>query len=271
MKKLSLFILIVLMLFAFVACSPDSSDSPDDNLLPGEVVPPSESEMVSASDEDIKKLDIIFNVSPRPIDYSKNQELEVTDNSGNTITINTEVECKDNSETMKCTANGKITVGDITYTADNLVVTKSSSGEYKIEEGSALKGESKMEAKDAVDDALGSVINSLPSQNNSSKSDFKSYKFDEQSVISKEKLLEPSKDGSGKEVGSGKSARRCTITQDGSTSLYVYDWTVNETRFQAKFTVNYDDSGKSSTKVYYCALNGKFFDEASCAKLAEYF
>lgn len=254
------------MLFAFVACSPDSSDSPDDNLLPGEVVPPSESEMVSASDEDMKKFAYV-DASAVVIDCSRKIELEITDNNGDTITINTEVECKDSSETTKYTANGKVTITKYTttkgtYTVDNLVVTKSSSGEYKIEGGSALKGESKMEAKDAYE-----AINGVISECRHGETDFKSYKFDEKEDVSNTKLL----DHENKEVGSGKSARRCTITQDGSTTLDVYDWTVNGTRFQWKVTYNKSFvSDETSTKVYYAALNGKFFDEASCAKLAEY-
>ncbi len=59
-KTFFYYFLIVLMLFAFVSCSPETNSS-SENLLPGEVTPPAESKMVEASDEELSKALSILN------------------------------------------------------------------------------------------------------------------------------------------------------------------------------------------------------------------
>ncbi len=255
------------MLFAFVACSPESSNSEGDSLLPGEVIPPSESEMVSMTEEEMETIKTLICYYSMPQDYSINTELELTDSNGDTIIITEEVEGKDGkeeTEETKYSANGKITDNNVTYTVDDLVVTESSADVYTIENGSILKGEDKLEAKGA----FYAIVSLYPDRRNSEIG----YKLNQRGEVYKENLVDTK---TREVVGSGKETVITEETNGNGMSVHVYDWTVGESRLQAKQTYNYsyseDSSMSGSAEFNYLALNGKFFDKTSCAKLAEYF
>ncbi len=270
MKKVSLFILVVLMLFAFVACNPNSSSSSsaDDALLPGEVTPPAESERKSMSEDEITKVDEylegIYSSNWKDTEVVSEYKIEIDFGESGTLSIESNEDWKDSlkegdiAETV--TANGKITVGSDLYVVDNLELvgkvkstsTHAGGYDYAIEKGSITENGTAMKAGDAYSLLLNSPYKFLEDDK------CKAYSRSEKEQTKMNLIGDD-----GKTIGSGTDVEIRTRTKDENEGVYVYDLTIDGSRIQAKMTF----SGEAEMSIDYAALDGSFFDKASCDKL----
>lgn len=278
MKKLSILFLIVIMVFAFVSCSPDagtSTDSAESNLLPGEVIPPSDGDLVSATDEEIEKLlSLLF---MKDVTYDKDkvtvskEKYEVDFGSDGKLTMEGDKTSSDTTINIK----GQIKVNGITYKADNLVLvtTSSESGKdsTKIKSGSMTKDGKNMTA-DEITAFMKSLIKETFGVGRSdcawTEEEMESYTVN---------IL----DGDSNKIGNGTVTNRATATRSNSKykmeEINIVDYTINEDRLQMEMSGGgeFDFSSSATFKldfdidIDYIALNGKFFDEKSMKKIKE--
>ncbi len=268
MKKLSLFILIVLMLFAFVACNPNSSSSSassGDETLPGEVTPPAESERKSMSEDDINKVAGIIRYESYKSEYTsvcRNTKIEVDFGESGTLSTKSNEDWKDSlkagdiAETV--TANGKIIIGSDSYVVDNLVLSGKAKKstyvalyDFSIEKGSITKNGTAISAEDAF----------FFLESNQDKF-YKDSQCISYSRVIKSETKGNLVDSNGKIVGSETLVGEYTKTKDNEIGIYVYDYTIGNSRIQAKIRET-----ERKPSIDYVALDGVFFDKASCDKL----
>ncbi len=251
------------MLFAFVACNPNSSSSSsaDDALLPGEVTPPAESEKKSMSDADIVKVAGYWNVfysDNSKIEIVRERKIEVDFGESETLSIKENSEEKEGvDDTTTFTVDGKITVGSDSYVVDNLVLVyteKHTSGQtpsfdYAIKEGSITKNGTAMNAKDAY---------TFLGTNFSGDDQCKAYTVEDNKQTNFQFF-----DDNGKTIGIGTEIAKYTTTKDEDMKgVLIYDCTIDGSRIQAKTR----QSGREMS-IDYVALDGVFFDKTSCDKL----
>lgn len=234
------------MLFAFVSCSPEASSGADSNLLPGEVIPPGESERVVASDEDIAKINAVLDLDRKYTSTVNKLVFDFGDNGKINITLDNVSEGE-----LKAVVNGQIKIDGAVYKADNLVLKykiSSSDPEATIESGSMLKDGTEMSASD--------VYAFINEKNLSTKDQFKEAKM---LLTYKMDLL----DSDNNKVGTGIMCTEITVTKDSEYTVIIYDFTANSARVQVKI------SGKADSKptIEYVALNGKFFNEESINRM----
>lgn len=237
------------MVFAFVSCSPDASSAADSNLLPGEVIPPGESERIAASDEDIAKIDAVLDLENKNTSTTNKLVFDFGDNGKINITLENISEGE-----LKAVVNGQIKIDGVVYKADNLVLKikiSSTDPETTIESGSMMKDGTEMSASDAY-----AFIVSLDEENIATKDQFKEAKM---LLIYKMDLLDSDKN----KVGTGTMCIETTVTKDSTYYVYVYDYTADSVRVQLKM------SGKPGSKptIEYVALNGEFFNVESINRL----
>lgn len=256
MKKLTFLFLIVIMLFAFVSCSPEaSSGATDSNLLPGEVTPPSESERVAATDEEITKaqsiLELGYNYKETESYEKLRVELDFADDGKITITGEA------NSTDYKAAVNGQIKTGGVVYKADNLVLKGNlSNTEIKIESGRILKGGTEMTATEAKDFISNCVDGGVSDDPKCTGYDGKGYSSSKRELFGSD----------GTKIGTGTLTRDMIVTKDGYLTISVFDYTVDSGRVQAKMR-----ESNESTTFDYIAFDGKFFDEESVTKFLRHF
>ena len=243
MKKTILyFFLIVLMLFAFVSCNPETNSS-SENLLPGEVTPPAESKMVEASDEDISKALSILNngASSGGKIGTEETKAEFTFDNGDTFSFSTETDDKGSV----ITADGKFTEGSSVYELSDYTLTYKD-GEY-TETGKFLK-----DGKEVTREDTESFLKSLSSRYNIEGASVKyeskiTYKF----TVEEDGVK---KDGS----------TLMFMSIDGDNMTMICDITYGDDRVQNKMSGKYDAGVPT---IDYIALNGKFFNAESREKL----
>lgn len=244
-KTIFYYFLIVLMLFAFVSCNPETNSS-SENLLPGEVTSPAESKMVEASDEDISKAFSILNngasYSGKTVtEETTSTKAEFTFDNGDTFAFSTETDDKGSV----ITADGKFTEGSSVYELSDYTLTYKD-GKY-TETGKFLK-----DGKEVTGEDTESFLKNLSSRYNIEGASVKyeskiTYKFtvEEDSV---------KKDGSTLMV----------MSIDGDNKTMIYDITYGDDRVQNKMSGKY---GAGVPTIDYIALNGKFFNAESREKL----
>ncbi len=253
-KTIFYYFLIVLMLFAFVSCSPETNSS-SDNLLPGEVTPPAESKRVEASDEELSKAYSILSQIDAHSDgrteteYTCSEKYGYTFDNGDTFSFSME---SDNSGNVKITANGKLsklTIDSSAYEISNYTLTYAD-GTY-TESGKFLKDNVEVTKEEAA-----SFFNSLSFR----------YKTIEGASVKYERKMTDKftflKDGVKKDGSS-----LMFMSTDGDSEIEIFDITYGEDRVQNKVSVKNNGSGDVSVTVDYLALNGKFFNAASIKKL----
>ncbi len=260
------------MLFAFVACNPNSSSSSsaDDALLPGEVTPPAESERKSMSEADIKKVveyyGTLFSNKSVMTEVVRERKIEVDFGESGTLSIKSNEDWEDSlkagDSVETVTANGKITIGNDTYVVDNLVLegkvkaNPAHGGEYDyaIEKGSITKNGTAMIPGDAYSFLL-----------------YNSDKFtedDQCKVYTEEdtkKTTMKAVDEKGKTIGTGTEVEKDTDINGEEKSVWVYDFTIDGSKIQIKMSL----TGEDDYSIDYASLDGVFFDKASCDKLME--
>ncbi len=246
MKKLMLLFLICIALISFTSCSPDSSSASDEaTLLKGEVVPPSDDELATMTDEEVKTVLYVLALHTETISGKSEIKTEIDYGDEGKISIEEDTEDKENGDYSRTfTVNGEMTKGSDVYKVDNLVIiVTSSSGIYSYEKvsGSALKNSEEMTAEEAFSSLLANI--------DKEKLSSQSYKYwasgvEERNLLDGDKL-----------VGTGTFACEYTTTkEDGISGRYVYDYTVGDVEFKAKTVAS---SNKAS--VAYISINGKFF------------
>ncbi len=260
------------MLFAFVACNPDSSSSSssqEDEPLPNEVTPPAESERKSMSDaeivEGVKYYELFCSNKSKITEVVRDRETLYDYGENGTLSIKYDEDWKDSlkvgDSVETVTANGKMMIENDSYAVDNLVLVgrikadPSHGGDYDytIEKGSVTKNETKMTKEEVCDFLL----------NNTSKfkdSNLKAY-TDEETKKTTMKVI----DEKGITIGIGTEIEKDTSINDEEKSVWVYDFTVNGSRIQCKIRYSEKEGGS----IDYFALDGVFFDKASCEKLMD--
>ncbi len=252
------------MLFAFVACNPDSSSSSssqEDEPLPNEVTPPAESERKSMSDVDILKVSGYFDIlyENSKTDVVRENKVEVDFGDSGSLSIKEDRNEKDHVYDATFTATGEMILGSDSYVVDNLVlVCKGKYGggvtaQYTIEKGSVTKNAATMSAEEAY-----YFLSSTESFNEDSKC--KAYT----AVENKQTKFEIF-DNDGETIGNGTEIEKVTSINNEEKGVWVYDFTVKGSRIQCK--IRYSE--KEGESIDYFALDGVFFDKASCEKLMD--
>ncbi len=239
------------MLFAFVSCSPEASSGADSNLLPGEVIPPGESERVTASDEDIAKVNAVLDLDQKYTSTINQLVFDFGDNGKINITLDNVSEGE-----LKAVVNGQIKIDGAVYKADNLVLKykiSSSDPETTIESGSMLKDGTEMSASDVY-----AFINNLDEEDLSTKDQFKEAKL---LLTYKMDLV----NSDNKKVGTGTMCLETTVTKDSKYAVAVFDCTADSVRVQVKISAKAD----AEPTIEYVALNGKFFNEGSINRMKD--
>lgn len=249
-KKTVVLLLALIMIFAFVSCNPEASDSSaSSGSLPGEVTPPSEDERKSMSDADIKLAYTYFEYSIKDVEESSSMSLslKVSSEKIGTITVKEESE----GTNSKTTVNGNIKIGTDEYKVENLVFTQNSSSLPAIEKGSLSKN-----GETLANDKLLAALSLIGDYVEKHMEDFDTYEYNQRGSC-KVKL---EKDNVA--VGSGIMSGSIRVTQDSESAIQVYDITVNGVRLQTK--AHSDGEG---VIFDYIALDGNFFDKESIRKL----
>ena len=246
------------MLFAFVACSPDfssSSSSQEDEPLPGEVTPPDESERESMSDADITKVAgyfVILYGENSKTEVVRENKVEVDFGDSGSLSIKEDSNEIDWVYDATFTATGEITVGSDSYVVDNLVlVYRGGVTKYAIEKGSVTKNAETMSAEEAYN-----FLRSAWRFNEDSKC--KAY-----TAVGNKQTEFQIFDEDGKLIGNGTEIEKDTSINGEKKRVLVYDFTINDSRIQCKMSY----SEKEGQSIDYVALDGVFFDKASCEKL----
>lgn len=250
MKKTALLFCVIIMVFAFVSCNPDSAS----DLLPGEVTPPEESKRVSASDEEIKSVNSALDLSPEDSYMQIKIEADSGDDGKISITITTEL----SKSATECVVNGLIKIDGVVYKADNLILTVNVvEGKTKssIESGKMFKDGTEMTAEE-----VSSAVELFSEMNTDDYPQLIEVKL---MTTRKGDLLDSDKT----KVGTGTLSGEFTLTADGISTVFIYDYVVNDVRIQAKIR---GLSSSSEPVIDYIAVNGKFFDKESITKLLQF-
>ena len=250
MKKILIVISALLLIVSFTSCDTQK----ENNKINEEEN--AESERVRASDADIAKVSeywAIFSGMNSICEevYECKVEIDFGDNGSLSITKDTR------PKVNTFTANGEITIKSDVYVADNLVLAckwenGASLPQYTIEKGSITKNAAAMSEEETYDFLY---------KHNTFYEDSKCKAYTEEANT---RIKVQCFDDSGNPIGNGTGIVKYTLAKGkDATGVLVYDFTINDSRIQVKMRV----SGKEPS-IDYVALNGVFYDKASCDKLS---